>query len=70
MSPKGGIITRDDIEARFRDLTGEVGTGVEGARSQIMAVGSAIAVMVIAVAYLAGRRRGRKRSAVVEVRRV
>ncbi|MHB1710339.1 MAG: hypothetical protein ACYCV7_02895 [Acidimicrobiales bacterium] len=68
MSSQGGIITRADIEDRFRELTGEVSAGVEGARSQIIAVGSAVAVTLIAIAYLAGRRRGRTRSAVVEVR--
>ncbi len=70
MSTDGAPITRDDIEARFRELNGEVGYEVEAARPQVLTVGVALAVAVIAIAFLAGRRRGRRRSAVVEVRRI
>jgi len=70
MSRDGARITRDDLEAHFRELNGEVGAEVEAARSQLVTVGVAVVVVVVAVAYLAGRRRGRKRSTVVEVRRI
>ncbi|MDQ1359691.1 MAG: hypothetical protein QOJ44_68 [Acidimicrobiaceae bacterium] len=70
MSTDGPPITRDDIEARFRELNGDVGSEVEAVRPQLLTVGAAIGVAVIAIAFLAGRRRGRKRSAVVEVRRI
>jgi hypothetical protein len=70
MSIDGAPITRDDIEARFRELNGDVGSEVEAVRPQLLTVGAAIGVAVIAIAFLAGRRRGRKRSAVVEVRRI
>ena len=70
MSVDGAPITRDDIEARFRELNGEVATEVDQARSKLVTVGVAVAVVVIAVAFLAGRRRGRTRSTVVEVRRI
>ena len=40
MSPEPGRITRDDIEAKFRELTGEVSDEVESARSQAVTVGS------------------------------
>jgi hypothetical protein len=70
MSPEGGPITRDDIEARLRELNGEVTTEAYGARSKAVTVGAALAVAVIAIAFLAGRRRGRSRSTVVEVRRI
>lgn len=63
-------ITRDDIEARFRELAGEVDEEVASARSQLVTVGLAVAVVVVAVAYLAGRRRGRRRRAVIEIVRV
>ena len=70
MSTDGAPITRDDIEARFRELNGDVGSEVEAVRPQLLTVGAAVVVAVIAIAFLAGRRRGRKRSAVVEVRRI
>jgi hypothetical protein len=66
----GERITRDQIEAKFRELTGEVGEEVESTRSQLLTVGLAVGVTVVAVVFLIGRRSGRRRSAVVEVRRV
>jgi hypothetical protein len=63
-------ISRDDIEAKFRELTGEVSEGVEETRSQVITVGLAVGVALVAVVFLIGRRNGRRRSAVVEVRRV
>ncbi len=70
MSPPEEKITRDQIEAKFRDVTGGVTTEVEGVKSQALAVGLAVAVLTVAVVYLVGRRRGRRRSTIVEVRRI
>ncbi len=63
-------ISRDDIEAKFRELTGEVSSGVESTRSQVITVGLAVGVALVAVVFLIGRRNGRRRSAIVEVRRI
>ncbi len=68
--PSTARITRADLEAKLRDVSGDVGETVEAAKSQL--VGGVVAGVLLAliVAYLFGRRRGRKRSAVVEIRRV
>jgi hypothetical protein len=63
-------ITRDQIEAKFRELTGEVTDEVESTRSQLVTAGLAVGVLLVAAVFLIGRRNGRRRSAVVEVRRV
>jgi hypothetical protein len=63
-------ITRDDIEAKFRELTGEVTEEVESTRSQVVTVALAVGVGLVAVVFLIGRRNGRRRSTVVEVRRI
>ena len=63
-------ITRDDIEAKLREVSGDVGEQVEAARPKLVAGAVAAVVVVAAVAYLLGRRRGRSRSAVVEIRRL
>jgi len=63
-------ISRDDLEAKFRELTGGVNEEVEGVRSQAMAIGLAVVVVSVAVVFLIGRRAGRKRSTIVEVRRI
>jgi len=70
MSPDPTPITRDDIEARFRELNGDVTSEVVSVRSQAVTIVAGVAVVVIAVAFLIGRRGGRKRSTVVEVRRI
>jgi hypothetical protein len=63
-------ITRDQIEAKFRELTGDVSEEVESTKSQVITVGLAIGVALVAVVFLIGRRNGRRKSAIVEVRRV
>lgn len=65
-----GPITRDHIEAKFRDVQREV-EGVETeARSYVGLAVAAVAVGVVVVAFALGRRRGRKRRTVVEIVRV
>jgi hypothetical protein len=70
MSPADEKITRDQIEAKLREVTGGVTDEVEEVRSQALAVGLAVVVATVAIVYLIGRRRGRRRSTVVEVRRI
>jgi ABC-type tungstate transport system substrate-binding protein len=60
-------ITRADLESKFRELEGDVTEQVESARSTAITVGVIVAVLL---AFLLGSRKGRKRSTVVEIRRV
>jgi hypothetical protein len=63
-------ITRDDIEAKLREMAGGVDERVQAARPALL-TGAVVGVSVlVVVAYLFGRRRGRRRSAVVEIRRL
>jgi hypothetical protein len=63
-------ISRADIEAKLREIKGDVDTTVQTAKPIAMTVVTVAAVAVIAIAYALGRRRGKKRSTIVEVRRV
>jgi hypothetical protein len=63
-------IDRGQLEAKFRELQGEVTETTESAKSTLVTVGAVALVVVIAVAFLAGRRKGRRRTTVVEVRRI
>ena len=63
-------ITRDDLQAAFDGVLGEGESAVRAAAPQAAVVGGAAALALVALAYLAGRRRGRKRTAVLEVRRI
>lgn len=66
----GTTVSRDDIERKLRDIKGEAGEVAESGRNYAVIAAVAVAVGVIAVAYLFGRRKGKKRTTVVEVRRV
>jgi hypothetical protein len=64
----GRLITREDLQAAYAQVMGEA--TVRAAAPRGLAVGGAIALVIIALAFLAGRRRGRAKSAVVEIRRL
>ncbi len=63
-------ITRADLEAKLREVRGEVEEKGEAAKSTGLTVALVGVAVVVGVAFLLGRRRGRKRSTVVEIRRV
>lgn len=63
-------ITRDDIEAKLREIRDEVEHGAEQARSYALVAGAVVVVAVLGVGYLLGRRRGRKKTTIVEIQRV
>jgi len=63
-------ITRADIEAKFRQIQGDVETGVESGRD-IGKIGLIVgAVVAVGVVYMLGRRHGRKKRTIVEIKRV
>lgn len=62
-------ITRDDIKAKLAEIQGEATDTVEEAKSQILAVAATVGIVVIVAVYLLGRRGGRKRSTIIELKR-
>ena len=63
-------IGRDDIQAKFEDLRHSLDHTAEAARTPMLAAGIAIVAVLVVLAFLLGRRRGRASRTVVEVRRV
>jgi hypothetical protein len=63
-------IRRGDLEAKMRELHGGVAETRESATNTLVTVGAVVVVGVLAVAFLLGRRKGKKRTTVVEVRRI
>lgn len=63
-------ISRDDLEAKLREISGGVEDTVETARPKLIGSAAAGLLLVVLIAYLLGRRGGRARSAVVEIRKV
>ncbi|HEV7888790.1 MAG TPA: hypothetical protein VGO92_14630 [Acidimicrobiales bacterium] len=63
-------ITKADIEAKLHELKSDVESTGEAAKPIALAAAVAGVIGLAAVAYLLGRRKGRKKTTVVEVRRV
>lgn len=68
-APVNGRITRQDIENKLRQVRGDVDTAGEAAKGAGMAVAAVAGLVVIAIAYLVGRKRGKRASTVVEIKR-
>jgi hypothetical protein len=62
-------ISRDDIESKLRELQGEVEIIGEEAKSYALTIAFVAAVGIVAIAFVFGRRRGRRNRTIVEVRR-
>ena len=63
-------ITPSEIEGKFRELQGEVDLYADEARSYALTAGLVIGAGIVVVAFWLGRRRGRKKTTIVEIRRV
>jgi len=63
-------ISRDDIEAKMRELQGEVDENLDSAKSVAVPAAIGVAIVLVLVAYVLGRRKGRKRQLVLEIKRV
>ncbi|MFM2183020.1 MAG: hypothetical protein RJB61_1314 [Actinomycetota bacterium] len=62
-------ITRADLEARFSEVQSDLQGRLDDRRQSIVAVVSAVGIVVLVVAYLFGRRSGRRKTTFVEIRR-
>lgn len=67
---RSATVSRDDIEQKLREIRGEAGEVAESNRNYAVLAAVATAVVVVAAAYFLGRRKGKKRTTVVEVRRI
>lgn len=63
-------ITRDDIEAKLRGLQGEVADKVEDRKGALTTVAVVAGIVVVVMVFVLGRRSGRRRSTMVEIRRL
>jgi hypothetical protein len=63
-------ITPQDLEDKFQALQDEIQGKVEEKKPAIAAVAAGGGIVLLIIFFLLGRRSGRKRSAVVEIRRI
>lgn len=66
----GEPITRDDLEARFRSLQDEIQGTVDDKKSTVVKAAVGAGVVLLLLMFLLGRRSGRKKTTLVEIRRV
>ena len=65
-----GTVTRADIEAKLRQIRDTMEPVGEQAKASVMAFAPVAAAVIVLAAYLVGVRRGKKRRAVIEIRRI
>lgn len=63
-------ITRQSLEDALRDLQADIDRDTQPLLVKVAYGAAAAAGVLIALAYLSGRRAGRRRATVVEVRRI
>lgn len=63
-------ISRDDIEKKLRGLQGEVADKVEDRKSALTTAVIVGGVVLVVLVFLLGRRSGKRRSTMVEIRRL
>lgn len=63
-------ITPADIEAKFRDIQGQVEVVAEDSKKRMVLYGAIGGVIVVLLVYLLGRNAGKKKSSVLEIRRL
>ncbi len=68
-APPTGKVSKSDIEQKLRDLQGGVEKAVASQRQKIIGAAVAAGVLTILIAFLLGRRSGKKKNTVVEIRR-
>jgi hypothetical protein len=63
-------ITRSDLESKFRAFQGDIQGKVDDKKQTLMAVGAGAGMFLMLVFFLLGRRSGKKKTTLVEIRRV
>ena len=66
----GSKITRQQVEDQLRSLQDEVTSKVDEKKQPALVAGVAGGFLLLLIMYFLGRRSGRKRSALVSIRRV
>ena len=65
-----GHISRDDLENKLRAFQGDIKGAVDNQRNNLMMAAGVLGLIVVIVFYVLGRRSGKKKSTIVEIRRV
>ena len=69
MTDQDQRITKEDLETKFQSLQDDLQGRASDKKQSIMAIAAIASAVVVMIAYMLGRRGGRKRRSVVEIRR-
>ena len=65
-----GKITPEDLENKLRAFQGEVQGKVASKKNTLLAVGGSGVVLLVIIFFLLGKRSGKKKTTLVEIRRI
>lgn len=63
-------ISRDDLEAKFRDVQSGLQGKLEDRKQTLITAAAVAGVVLLLLFFLLGRRSGKKKTTLVEIRRV
>jgi len=66
----GRPISRDDIQAKLNEIDAEINETTEAAKPAGIAVAVGVVVVILVVVFVLGRKKGRHKTTIVEVRRI
>ncbi|HUF96853.1 MAG TPA: hypothetical protein VMM60_01915 [Ilumatobacter sp.] len=68
--PPTAKITPEDLENKLRAFQGDVRGKIESKKNNLLAVGGTLGVILLIVIFLLGKRSGKKKTTLVEIRRI
>ena len=63
-------VTRADLEAKLSEIEAELSDTGEAVKPKAIAIGAGALVLILIVAFVLGRRKGKLATTIVEVRRI
>ena len=63
-------ITRDDLESKFRQLQDTVQGRVDDKKQTLVSAGIVAGILLLLIFFFLGKRRGRRKTTLVEIRRI
>jgi hypothetical protein len=65
-----GPITRDDIEAKLREVYDGATDQVASTKTTVVSIAAIVGALLVLIVFLLGVRGGKKRTTIVEIKRV
>lgn len=65
-----GQITKDDLESKIRELYSGATEQVASTKNTVVSIGVVVGIILLIVTFLLGVRGGKKKTTIVEIRRV